>query len=182
MRAMVAALVGLVTLSLADPIAAQTVEFPTDCTEHLSSATIFIAHDCGEWASITIVGNIVIREPWSGVIPASRAARIRANREGGTAPAAEATRTPKPRQAPKPRRTPTAEPTSTSRQTPTTDPLDDILALDVSGGSSDNPDCEDFSTQRQAQAYFDARGWSKDDDPYRLDQGGAPGVPCEDLP
>src|SRR4029078_10144153 len=69
-----------------------------------------------------------------------------------------------------------------SRQTPTTDPLDDILALDVSGGSSENPDCQDFSTQRQAQAYFDARGWSKDDDPYRLDQGGAPGVACEDLP
>ena len=182
MRAIVAALAGLVTLSLADPIAAQAAQFATDCTEHLSTATIFIGHDCGEWASIVIVGTIVIREPWSGVIPASRAARIRANREGGTASAAETTRTPKPRQAPKPTRAPTAEATRAPRQRPSADPLDDILALDVSGGSSDNPACEDFSTQRQAQAYFDARGWSQDDDPYRLDQGGAPGVPCEDLP
>ena len=43
-------------------------------------------------------------------------------------------------------------------------------------------DCEDFSTQAEAQAYFDAQGWSATNDPYRLDQGGVPGVPCESLP
>lgn len=174
MRATVIALAVLVTLCLAQPIAAQTVEFPTTCTDVLKGVAVFIGHDCGEWASIVIVGTIVIREPWSGTIPASRAARIRASRDGASTPRVEPTRTP--------RRTPSAEPARSPRRTSPPDPLDDISALDVSGGSSAGPDCEDFSTQRQAQAYFDARGWSADDDPYRLDQGGIPGVPCEALP
>jgi len=176
MRATGVVLAGLVILSLAEPLAAQTVtvDVPAVCTRIEMNKSIFIGHDCGEWASIVIVGNIEIRKPWSQAIGASRAARIRASREGAPAPSVEPTRTP--------RRTPSAEPTRTPRRTPSADPLDDILALDVSGGSSENPDCEDFSSQRQAQAYFDARGWSADNDPYRLDQGGTPGVPCEDLP
>jgi hypothetical protein len=42
-------------------------------------------------------------------------------------------------------------------------------------------DCEDFSSQAEAQAFFDSQGWSATNDPYSLDQGGDPGVPCESL-
>jgi hypothetical protein len=42
--------------------------------------------------------------------------------------------------------------------------------------------CDTFATQAEAQAYFDDQGWSAANDPYSLDQGGAPGVPCESLP
>lgn len=45
-----------------------------------------------------------------------------------------------------------------------------------------NIDCDSFATQAEAQAYFDDQGWSASNDPYGLDQGGAPGVPCESLP
>src|SRR4051812_43579875 len=112
MRAAVFALAVLVTLSLAGPIAAQTVEFPTTCTDVLVAGSVFIGHDCGDWASIVIAGTIVIRQPWSQAIPASRAARVRASREGGTAPVAKATRTPKPKQTPTPEQTPKAKRTS----------------------------------------------------------------------
>jgi hypothetical protein len=43
-------------------------------------------------------------------------------------------------------------------------------------------DCGAFTTQAEAQAYFDEHGWSATNDPYGLDQGGAEGVPCESLP
>ncbi len=42
-------------------------------------------------------------------------------------------------------------------------------------------DCQDFSSQAEAQAFFDAQGWSATNDPYQLDQGGEPDVPCESL-
>jgi hypothetical protein len=42
--------------------------------------------------------------------------------------------------------------------------------------------CDTFATQEEAQAYFDEQGWSATNDPYGLDQGGEPGVPCESLP
>jgi hypothetical protein len=72
----------LLTLELTPhPVAAQPIERPTDCTETMSGATIFIGHDCGEWASVMIVGNIVIRKPWSRANRANRGVRLRLRRE-----------------------------------------------------------------------------------------------------
>lgn len=42
-------------------------------------------------------------------------------------------------------------------------------------------DCGDFTTQGEAQTYFDGRGYSSSSDPERLDADND-GVPCEDLP
>ena len=36
---------------------AQPSGAPTDCTEATWSATIFIGHDCGQWASVMIAGR-----------------------------------------------------------------------------------------------------------------------------
>jgi hypothetical protein len=72
----------LIALSWSTPTAAQPTERPTDCTEAMVVGAIFIGHDCGEWASILISGNIIIRKPWSQAIPASRAVRLRERREG----------------------------------------------------------------------------------------------------
>ena len=78
-----------------------------------------------------------------------------------------------------------------------TQPETEVVAVDVParrnnarGANADVPavaatgdlNCEDFQTQADAQAYFDSQGWSATNDPHRLDQGGAPGVPCESLP
>ena len=72
----------LIALGWSQPTAAQRIERPTDCTEAITVGTIFIGHDCGEWASVLISGNIIIRKPWSRAIPASRAVRLREGREG----------------------------------------------------------------------------------------------------
>jgi hypothetical protein len=80
--------------------AAQPIERPTNCTEALSSATIFIGHDCGEWASVVIAGNIIIRKPWSRANPASRAVRIRERRDGISSVVPEPTHTSAPTTTP----------------------------------------------------------------------------------
>ena len=72
----------LIAIGCSQPSAAQPIERPTDCTEAITAGTIFIGHDCGEWASVLISGNIIIRKPWSSAIPASRAVRLREGREG----------------------------------------------------------------------------------------------------
>jgi hypothetical protein len=71
----------LIALGWSQPSAAQPIERPRDCTEAITVGTIFIGHDCGEWASVLISGNIIIRKPWSSAIPASRAVRLRERRE-----------------------------------------------------------------------------------------------------
>jgi hypothetical protein len=78
----------LMALGWSSPTAAQPIERPTDCTEETAVSTIFIGHDCGEWASVIISGNIIIRKPWSLANRASRAVRLRERREGSpvTAP------------------------------------------------------------------------------------------------
>jgi hypothetical protein len=85
----VTVLVVLLTLLIvrgwSESIAAQPIERPTDCTEAISIGTIFIGHDCGEWASVLISGNAIIREPWSRANRASRAVRLRERREGSPA-------------------------------------------------------------------------------------------------
>src|SRR5215218_7788403 len=72
----------LIALGCSQPTAAQPIERPTDCTEAITAGAIFIGHDCGEWASVLISGNIIIRKPWSSAIAASRAVRLRERREG----------------------------------------------------------------------------------------------------
>src|SRR5687767_3810817 len=81
-------LAALSVLGWSAPVAAQPIERPTNCTEAMAIGTIFIGHDCGEWASILISGNVIIRKPWSRANRASRAIRLRERREGSpvTAP------------------------------------------------------------------------------------------------
>ena len=153
----IALLIALNGAAWPGPVAAQREDWPADCSQVMSSATIFIGHDCGEWASIMIVGRVEIKRPWSRTTRASRAVRIRERREGRSAGEARP-----------------------DRPAPTAEAASAILALDVSGGSSPEPDCEDFASQAEAQAYFDANGWSAEVDPFQLDQGGIPGVPCEE--
>ncbi len=151
----------------AAPIAAQPIEFPTNCSDVLASGSIFIGHDCGEWASIMIVGSIVMRKPWSQAISASRAARIRANRERSGVAEAEPTRTP--------RRTRATREPATGDTT--------MFGVDISQGNPDELDCADFAYQEDAQELFDAQGWSETNDPYDLDESGrGDGVPCESNP
>jgi hypothetical protein len=45
-------------------------------------------------------------------------------------------------------------------------------------GGADTLNCTDFEFQEDAQAVFDA----DPSDPHRLDQGGEPGIACEELP
>jgi hypothetical protein len=80
----------LIALGWPAPAASQPIERPTDCTEAMAVGTIFIGHDCGEWASVLIAGNVIIRKPWSRANRASRAVRLRERREGApiTAPPA----------------------------------------------------------------------------------------------
>ena len=79
---LVAPLTLLILLGWSAPTAAQPIERPTDCTESMAIGTIFIGHDCGEWASVLISGNVIIRKPWSRANRASRAVRLREQREG----------------------------------------------------------------------------------------------------
>jgi hypothetical protein len=169
-RTALVALALLLAVSSLAPALAQPADAPTNCTEAMFSATIFIGHDCGEWASVVIAGNIIIRKPWSRANRASRAVRIRANRGDETAPAEEPTRTPKPNRTPKPRRTPASGDTT-------------MFGVDISSGNPDELDCPDFRYQEDAQELFDAQGWSPTNDPYGLDsRGEGDGVPCEENP
>ena len=81
MPKIIAALAVMLALSSLSPALAQPPNAPTDCTEAKFGATAFVGHDCGEWASVVIAGNIIIRKPWSWANEASRPARIRADRE-----------------------------------------------------------------------------------------------------
>lgn len=64
------------------------------------------------------------------------------------------------------------------------------LAVDTSPAaalmtlSGTDHDCSDFSTQAEAQAYFDGQGYSAANDPERLDsaRGQGNGRACESLP
>ncbi len=103
----------LIALGCSQPSAAQPIERPTDCTEAITVGTIFIGHDCGEWASVLISGNIIIRKPWSSAIPASRAVRLRERREGSPVTA-----------SPTPAPDRTREPAPDRTREPAPDPLD----------------------------------------------------------
>jgi hypothetical protein len=81
-RTAVLALVGVILMTDAPPVAAQPIEFPTNCTESWAVGRVFIGHDCGDWASILISGRTVIRKPWSRANRASRAVRLRERRGG----------------------------------------------------------------------------------------------------
>lgn len=155
--------VTLSAVALPEPVTAHRDDWPMDCAQVTSSTAIFIGHDCGEWASIMIVGRIEIRKPWNRTTRASRAVRIRERREGRTGSASR----------PGPAATISPAPAGEAPGIP---------FVNVSGGNSPELDCEDFATQADAQAYFDANGWTAENDPFGLDQGGIRGVPCEDLP
>lgn len=76
---------GLVLVMAMVPFAtvvAQQEDRLADCTEKIIVDRVHIGHDCGEFASVLIAGNVVIQRPWSRVNRASRAERIRARREG----------------------------------------------------------------------------------------------------
>jgi hypothetical protein len=68
---------------LIEPTDAQKDDRVANCTEKLDVDRVHIGHDCGEFASVLIAGNVVIQRSWSRTNRASRAARIRARREGG---------------------------------------------------------------------------------------------------
>lgn len=79
----------------------------------------------------------------------------------------------------------TPKPT-TAPQTQTA-PVQSTAPANTSGYSCTGPDldCKDFKTHAEAQAFFDGCGWSKDNDPMRLDgryAGQGDGVACESLP
>jgi hypothetical protein len=79
---LLAVLTLLISLAWSAPTAAQPMERPTDCTESMAVGSIFIGHDCGEWATVLISGNVIIRKPWSRANRASRAVHLREQREG----------------------------------------------------------------------------------------------------
>jgi hypothetical protein len=141
---------------------AQPEGAPTDCTESMTIGTIFIGHDCGEWASVVISGRVVMRKPWSRVNRASRAARLRARREAAAA---------------------TAPPAAAPPAAPATLTL---YGIDVSGGANPNDlDCDDFTYREEAEALWATQGWTATNDPHNLDGEATTvddGQPCERLP
>ena len=155
MRFTLSLLVALFLMAAAEPLVAQVPEFPTDCTEAMSAGNVFIGHDCGEWASILISGRIIIRKPWSRANRANRGVRLRLRREAGGAP-------------------PIVDDTALVTDGPAT-----MFGVDISNGNPDDLDCPDFPYQEDAQELFDSQGWSVEFDPYGLDDGGIPNVPCE---
>jgi hypothetical protein len=161
MRGITLVLAVLLLLAEGAPALAQLENAPTDCTESMTIGTIFIGHDCGEWASVVISGRVVMRKPWSRANRASRAARLRARREAGAiAPPA-----------------PTAAPATTGAVM--------LFGIDVSGGANPTDlDCDDFTFREDAEALWAAQGWSAADDPHHLDGLGDTvddGLPCEGL-
>jgi hypothetical protein len=60
-----------------------------------------------------------------------------------------------------------------------------MFGVDISSGNPDELDCPDFQYREDAEALWDAQGWSATNDPYQLDGRGATvddGKPCERLP
>ncbi len=172
-KAAATVVLALALLSISFPPAnlnAQPVTPPDNCTEVMRVGRIFIGHDCGEFASVLISGRVVIRKPWSRANRASRAVRIRERREPGDVPAPALTSAPAPTSSPAPTPTPAAAAGRRDRENSN------------GGASADELNCDDFDTQTEAQAYFDAQGWSASNDPFGLDGGGEPGVVCESLP
>jgi hypothetical protein len=163
MRLIVVAAIAILLLADAIPALAQPEGAPTDCTESMTIGTIFIGHDCGEWASVVISGRVVMRKPWSRVNRASRAARLRARREAAAATAPPAT-------AP-----PAAAPAALT-----------LYGIDISGGANPTDlDCDDFTYREEVEALWATQGWSATNDPHNLDGEGSTvddGRPCERLP
>jgi hypothetical protein len=172
----------ILILGVWQPAAGQPVERPTNCQEEMIFGTVFIGHNCGEFASVLISGRIVIERPWSRVNRASRAERLRTGRRT-VAPRVEAEVTPTPvvTDAVTVTETDTAADTATdtTNQTETRRTRRDR----GSGASAEDIDCNDFTYQDDAQEYFDEQGWSATDDPFGLDDRGVGnGIPCESLP
>jgi hypothetical protein len=166
---LLAVLVSALVLAFgAVPVAAQPRDDLIPCTEVLAGVSIVIGHDCGEWASIVIVGNIVIHKPWSQAIPASRAARIRERGNGRPVVSVDPTRTPRRERASatertsRPERTPEADchpayggclpivedldcPEIDDLQVQLVDPQEDPYGLDVARGVGNGITCDDES-------------------------------------
>ena len=121
----------LIVLGWSECAAAQPIERPTDCTEAIFIGTIFIGHDCGEWASVLISGNAIIREPWSRANRASRAVRLRERREGSPA---------------------LAPPTTVPDRNPDPDPLDGPLPADERNGNRGVTTVDGFDVELRCEA------------------------------
>jgi hypothetical protein len=121
----------IVALGCAEPIAAQPSERATDCTEAISVGTIFIGHDCGEWASVLISGNVIIRKPWSRANRASRAVRLRERREGSPV---------------------VAPPTTVPDRDPDPDPLDGPPPRDAGNGNRGGTTADDLQVELRCEA------------------------------
>ena len=121
----------LMALGWPESTAAQPIERPTDCTEEMAVGTIFIGHDCGEWASVLISGNVIIRKPWSRANRASRAVRLRERREGSPV---------------------TAPPTSVPDRDPDPDPLDGPPPRDARNGNRGGTTEVDLEVELRCEA------------------------------
>jgi hypothetical protein len=121
----------LMALGWPESTAAQPIERPTDCTEEMAVGTIFIGHDCGEWASVLISGNVIIRKPWSRANRASRAVRLRERREGSPV---------------------TAPPTSVPDRGPDPDPLDGPPPRDARNGNRGGTTEVDLEVELRCEA------------------------------
>src|SRR5215207_4326416 len=121
----------LIVLGWSESTAAQPIERPTDCTEAISIATIFIGHDCGEWASVLISGNVIIRKPWSRANRASRAVRLRERREGLPA---------------------LAPPATVPDRNPDPDPLDGPLPADERNGNQGGTTVDGLDVELRCEA------------------------------
>ena len=127
----VAVLTLLILLGWSAPTAAQPIERPTDCTESMAVGSIFIGHDCGEWASVLISGNVIIRKPWSRANRASRAVRLRERREGSPA---------------------LAPPTAVPERNPDSDPLDGPPPGDRRNGRRGGTAVDDLDVELRCEA------------------------------
>jgi hypothetical protein len=56
-----------------------------------------------------------------------------------------------------------------------------LLPATAASAQVGDRDCADFATQAEAQAYFDSKGGSPENNVDQLDENGD-GIPCEDLP
>jgi hypothetical protein len=120
----------LIALSWPEPIVAQPIERPTGCTEAMAVGPIFIGHDCGEWASVLISGNVIIRKPWSRANRASRAVRLRERREGSPA---------------------LAPPTAVPERNPDSDPLDGPPPGDRRNGNRGGTAVDDLDVELRCE-------------------------------
>jgi hypothetical protein len=128
---LVVVLTFLIVLGWSESTAAQPIERPTDCTEAISIGTIFIGHDCGEWASVLISSNVIIRKPWSRANRPSRAVRLRERREGSPA---------------------LAPPTTVPDRNPDPDPLDGPLPADEKNGNRGETTVDGLDVELRCEA------------------------------